>query len=88
MLRHHQEIERITGYKPNSCPWDAVNDEVVREVLKYRSFYDPPNLAAAWGDDPLDILVEGMGVYSRAVNAVFSEDRMLEEAKRKAKSKS
>lgn len=70
--------------KPEACPWHSFSDPVVQEVLKYRWAYDPPNLEAAWGNNPLFILVEAMGVYSRAVLATRAEDMRLEEIKRKS----
>jgi hypothetical protein len=78
-------MERITGHKPPTCPWRAMYAPIVREVMEVLDLDESGNLAVAIGSDPPGILVDAIGVYKRAAEAVRNEDQMLalEQAKRR-----
>ncbi len=84
-LRKHLDVmQRITGHAPPTCPWRAMYNSLVREVIEALDHEENGNLAVAIGIDPPAVLVDGIGVFKRALSAVRAEDQRLayEKAKR------
>lgn len=78
---HLKLIERIAGFRPPTCPWRAFYDPLVQEVLKLAHFAPDGNLAAAWGDDPEQILIDAFFVYDQAKKRTLAEDIKLQRQK-------
>jgi hypothetical protein len=55
------------GIEPASCPWRALYDPLVREVLAIRSLAKEG--VASLEADPPAILLDGLDVYLMAYNA-------------------
>lgn len=75
--RHLDVIDRVTGFKPPTCPWRAFSDPLVAETMDLALWIDPPNLAAVVGENTPAILVDALACYRRALVATQSEDRRL-----------
>lgn len=74
---HLDAIERITGYRPTTCPWRAYYDELVREVMEIAWSIEGGNLAAVITENTPAILVEALGVYRSALLATRAEEMRL-----------
>lgn len=75
------EIARIVRHTPPSCPWRPFFDPVVRDVLEAMSWWETGQLALFLGDDPPNHLVEGIGVFRRALADTREHDRAAAKAK-------
>ena len=64
-------VEHLTHVRPTTCPWRAMSEPIVREVLEVSWACDPPNLAAVMGHDPDHKLTQAVGVYRRALRATW-----------------
>lgn len=72
--RHLDVIERVTGRRPPTCPWRAMYDPLVQEVLAVMPFDENGNLAAALGPNPPALLVDAIADYKLAVGATRAEE--------------
>ena len=77
-------VEHVTGYQPPTCPWRAMSEPIVREVLSVAWAVDPANLSTVLGPDPDHKLVQAIGVYVRAKTSTKHDNERLdaEEAER------
>lgn len=78
-------VERIAGHRPPTCPWRAMSDPLVRDVLAVSWSVEDGNLGATLGPDPDAQLIQALGVYTRAKRATVNEDERLEAEERKRK---
>lgn len=76
-------IERVTGYAPPTCPWRAMYDPLVMEVMSVMALDENGNLGVALGADPPAILVEGIAAYKHALAATRAEEAKLRADKAK-----
>lgn len=74
LRRHLTMIEQVTGHRPPTCPWNAFNEPIVKEVLKHTWSVTDGNLTVSMGADPSNIVSEAMGVYIRARGAARAEE--------------
>lgn len=74
-------IDRVTGHEPPTCPWRAMSEPIVRDVLAV-SWAAEGNLAAVLGADPDHKLTQALGVYTRAKNYTRSDEMRLESEER------
>lgn len=85
---HLVTIERVAGHRPPTCPWRAMSEPAVLEVLSVAWAVDGGNLAAVLGADPDAHLVQALGIYRRALTRTANDERRIQheeaEAKRKA----
>ncbi len=80
--RHLEVIQRVTGERPPTCPWRALYDPLVSEVLQTLSWaFESGNLTAVLPPDPPAILLEALGVYRRALEATENENEKLRKKK-------
>jgi len=73
----HRVIKAATGVEPSTCPWRALYDPLVIEVIQAYRWFESGQLALFIGEDPPAVLVEAIGIYHSAVRAVVSHDRQL-----------
>lgn len=78
-------IERVTGFRPPTCPWRSFYEPIVREVMEIAWTVDDGNLSAALGPDPDAVLVEAMGVYRRSLSVTRADDAQIEREERERK---
>lgn len=81
---HLDTIERITGARPASCPWRALYDPLVREVQRLAWAIDSGNLAAVIDKHTPAAVVDALGHFRAAQQAVFAEERRIRDAEREA----
>lgn len=78
----HDAIEKMTGYRPNGCPWAVFVDPFVHRVLEAYQHREHGNLAWA-SPRPSHRLVQGVGFYGRALDGMqarqLDEQRMARE---------
>ena len=84
MRGHIDTIERVTGWRPPTCPWRAFSEPIVREVLALAAFKDGDLVAAIGTNAPAD-LIAAIGVYRRARNATDADEQALLRIERDAK---
>jgi hypothetical protein len=75
--RHLEVMQRITGHAPPTCPWRVQYSPLVREVLAAMEHEENGNLAVGIGSDPPAILVDAIGEYKRALQAVRNDDAKI-----------
>lgn len=80
-------IERVAGHRPPTCPWRAFYDPLVQDVLAVSPHAKRGNLSAALGPDPDNLVVQGVSVYQRAVDATEADEGELRSQEREAKRK-
>ena len=78
-------VEQLTGHRPPTCPWRAMYEPIVRDVLAVSWASPNGNLAAAIGRDPYQKTVDALGVYLRALDATRGEDMRLDAEERDRK---
>lgn len=80
-------VERVTGTRPHTCPWQAFSDPDVGAVLDlYRMATNGmgAHLASVWGMNPPAYLWDGLQHYAHAVAKVQeAHDKAAEERRRK-----
>lgn len=81
--RHLAIIERVTGHAQITCPWRAMYQPIVMEVLAAMPFDENGNLALAIGNDPPRQLVDAISTYKIAAMATRNEESKLRAEKRK-----
>lgn len=79
-------VDHITGHRPPTCPWRAMSEPIVREVLAVSWSVEAGNLGAVLGPDPDHRLTQAIGVYRRAVEGTRNEDSRLDHEERTRKS--
>mgnify|MGYP000520523539 CR=1 FL=1 len=85
-LRSHlTAIDRVTGHRPPTCPWNAFNEPIVQEVLAVRWSVEEGNLGVTLGPDPVHKVVQAIGVYTRALKAAKAEEEQAQRDDAKAK---
>ena len=75
--------ERVTGDRPDGCPWRAYEDPFVGEVLRAYRHWKERQLHLVWGADPPVALMRGIEVYDAALNAIRANDIREEREKNK-----
>lgn len=85
LRRHLDVIQKVTGFRPVSCPWRAYSDPLVMEVLSVLWADEHGNLAAAIGPNAPAILVDAIGAMKMAMSLTEAEDRRIREEARKSK---
>lgn len=78
-------IEKLTGYRPPTCPWQAMYDPLVRPVIDAARLAGKNLGAWALDEDPPGILVDALGVYLRAREATKNHDDAEEHKEHLAK---
>lgn len=83
------EIERFTGHRPPTCPWQSFSDPLVGEVLELvravgGSTENGPVAALALPLDPPHRVWQGLNHYISARSIIRAEDARLERAQRTA----
>jgi hypothetical protein len=68
------EIREITGHAPETCPWRVFYDPLVAHVIGIMNLSSEGLGAAALGEDPPGILLDGLRVYIAARNATRAHD--------------
>jgi len=60
-------VEKVTGHPAaeSSCPWLGYYAREVLAVIEAHIWW--PNVSEWWGEDPEWWLVEGVGIYHRAL---------------------
>lgn len=76
----HELVERVTGVRPEGCPWRAFYDDEAVAVLRAFAWFDKGQAREWWGDDPPAWLVEATDRYRAALEAVRSD--VLEQDRR------
>ena len=67
-------IERVTGKRPDGCPWKAYEDPFVAAVLDAYPHWKERQLHLVWGHDPPLALMRGLRAYESALNAIRAHD--------------
>lgn len=80
-------IEKLTGYRPPTCPWRAMYDPLVPEVIRVAALADKGLGMAALDDDPPAILIDALSIYLAAKAATRSHDEAEEHRERMAELK-
>lgn len=80
---HLDAIERIAGYRPDTCPWRAYYDPLVTEVMSLSWAIESGNLAAVVNESTPAVLVDALGVYRMALLATRAEEARLRKPKNK-----
>ena len=75
--------EEVTGLRQTTCPWQAMRDPYVVAVLRAHHRAKGGSVVAA-NPDMSRVLFDGVEVYDRALLAVVSHDRRIDEEKREA----
>lgn len=75
----------VTGLRLTTCPWQALRDPYVAAVLRAHHRSKGGSVVAS-NPDMSRILFDGVEVYDRALLAVISHDRRIDEEKREAES--
>lgn len=75
-------VRTVCGGEPPECPWRAWSDPEVAAVIDAWAAYDKGQLATVIGDDPPHWLVEGVLVFSRALESGRAD---VSEMERKAR---
>lgn len=85
-----QTVETITGAVPPTCPWACFEDPLVYDVTKAAWWLSEEAAHVGLGDDPPNILKEGLEEFSGALNACENERwrRLNEQRKQAAAAKS
>lgn len=84
--KHLAVIERVTGYQPPTCPWRAMYDPLVRELMEQViPAVDAGIGAVVLGDNAPAKVVEGVTQFRRALEATRHDDRLRLEAERRTK---
>ncbi len=78
-------IEKLTGYRPPTCPWRAMYDPLVGPVIRAARMADRGLGHLATDQDPPAILVDALGVYLDARENVRNHDDAEEHKERMAK---
>lgn len=73
-------VERVTGVRPDGCPWRGFYDASAVAVLRAFAWMDRGQAREWWGDDPPAWLVEATDRYRAALEAV--RDDVLEQDRR------
>jgi len=74
-------IEKLTGYRPPTCPWRAMWDPLVGPIIDIARMGEEVPGAPALRDDDPQILWDAVNVYLRAKRSVLRSDE-AEEIKR------
>lgn len=85
-----ETIEEVVGYAPTGCPWRALDDAFVREVLTLfgaRENGVAEALVGSWETAPR-ILVEGLAEFDRAFQRARGHIRRIDDEKREQEAKS
>lgn len=80
-------VAKLTGYEPPTCPWRAMSEPIVREVLTVSWSVEAGNLGAILGPDPDSKLTDAIGVYRRSVEVTRAEEMRLEREDRERRAK-
>lgn len=75
-------VEKLTGSKPPTCPWRVFYDPLVSDVIDVVNAAELGISNAILGEDPPWILLEAVGVFQRAKNAVKAHDHEQERLER------
>lgn len=84
MRSHLTVIQRVTGHRPDTCPWRAWYHPLVHEVMRVTAFSERGNLAAVIDDDTPQILIDAVACFEAAVAATLADDRAIERKQREA----
>lgn len=79
-----ETLEEVVGYAPSGCPWKALDDPFVREVLTLfgaRENGVAEALVGSWETAPR-ILVEGLAEFDRAFARARGHVRRIDDEKR------
>lgn len=68
------ECEEATGTRPSGCPWRALRDPYVAQVVRSHRWWKAGQLADRWGGEIPASIVWGIDVYDAALNAVLAHD--------------
>lgn len=74
MERTAQLIERVGGARPTTCPWRAFWDEDVATVINAYAWFESGQIATFLGDDPPNVLIEGVSWFHRAMSEALADD--------------
>lgn len=77
-------VQKVTGTRPETCPWRALYDPLVAQVLTLHASWDDGNLAVFLGDDDPAIVHDALMAYRLAVVATRAE----QDKRRRARAKS
>lgn len=79
-------IKRITGYMPLGCPWYAMTDPLIPQIIQAATLADQGLGHLAFdSDDPPALLVDALDVYLRARTVTYAHDNENEHKARQAK---
>lgn len=67
-------MEHVTGLRPVTCPWRVFWDPLVKEVLEIATLAEKGMGGSGLGNDPPGILLDGMHIYLRSLNATRHHD--------------
>lgn len=70
-----------------TCPWRALEDPVVRDVVRAHAFFESGQLREFWGDDPPRYLVDGVRVHESALRLTDQADREADRKEREQAAK-
>lgn len=63
-------VERVTGVRPDGCPWRAYYDPESVQVIRAFAWLDRHQVREFWGDDPPAWMVEALDRYRAMLEAV------------------
>jgi hypothetical protein len=66
-------IEKYTGWRIESCPWEAFHDPFSIEIFEASNWFEKNQLSIFW-PRPLRLYVEALGFYQSVLNHIRSED--------------
>jgi len=76
-------IEKASGARPDTCPWQAFRDPFVAAVLRASRWKRDRQLAMLTGPHAPAALARGIEIYETALNATKSHDLREEAEERK-----
>lgn len=78
-------MEKLTGHRPETCPWRAMYDPLVADIHGIVALKDYGD--AALGDDPPALHLDALRVYLRARGATEAHDLKQEREAREREHK-
>ena len=80
-VREH--VKEMTGHAPVTCPWRAMYDPLVRDVMQLARAHHHDLAALKLGDDAPGIWVEGLIEFLSARESVKAQDLEAENKRKK-----
>lgn len=87
VLEIAKAIEKLTGYRPPTCPWYAMTDPLVGPVIEAARLAEKGLGAWALDEDPPAVVLDAMSVYLTARESVRAHDEAEDHKQRLAELK-